>query len=48
MKWLFHTKKTDRSRPTIFNRLDTHNWANKMEIHRLLSGKPEMKLKTES
>ena len=41
-------KKRRVLKTTIFNRLDTHKWANKMEIYRLLGGKPEMKLKTKS
>ena len=44
-------KKGDKKRflkpkPAPYNRIDCHRWENKMEIIRLISGKPELKLKT--
>ncbi|MHC4646478.1 MAG: hypothetical protein ACYTBJ_13335 [Planctomycetota bacterium] len=44
MKWLFGKKRTNRSRAPVFNKLDTHKWSSKMEMHRLIAGKPELRL----
>jgi hypothetical protein len=38
-------KITIKSRMTINPVLDSHKWATKMEIMRLISGKPELKIK---
>ncbi len=39
-------KKTKKgSKPLIHNGLDAHAWATKMEIRRLVGGKPDLKLK---
>ncbi len=35
-----------KSGPAPYNRIDSHIWKTKMEIVRLISGKPELKLKT--
>jgi len=47
MKGFVHTNRTNRSRPSVYNQLDTHRWATKIEIHRILSGKPDLKIKDE-
>ena len=45
MKKLINNKKIIKSKPAIYNALDSHKWATKMEIHRLMSGKPDLKIK---
>jgi hypothetical protein len=44
MRGLVHTKGTNRSKPSIYNELDTHKWATKMEIQHLIGGKRDLKL----
>jgi len=39
-------KRTIRSGMTINYVLDSHKWATKMEIIRLISGKPDLKIKS--
>ena len=41
-------KKCLKSSPSQYSVLDSHIWESKMEIIRLISGKPELKLKTPS
>ncbi len=38
-------KRAIKSKPTTYHGLDSHKWATKMEIQRLLSGKPDLKIK---
>ena len=38
------TRRIKRKR-IVHRQPDSHNWATKMEIHCLLSGKPDLKLK---
>jgi hypothetical protein len=45
MKKLNDKKRTTKSTMTINPVLDSHKWATKMEIMRLISGKPELKIK---
>ncbi|MHC4424351.1 MAG: hypothetical protein ACYSWR_06760 [Planctomycetota bacterium] len=45
MKKLLNTKRTIKFKPTIHSQLDSHKWATKMEVHHLLSGKRDLKLK---
>jgi hypothetical protein len=45
MKGLVKTKGTNRSKPLIYGELDSHKWATKMEIRRLLSSKGDLKIK---
>jgi len=47
MKRLQHSKKTSRSKRLVYGGLDSHKWATKMEIRRLLSGKPDLRIKVE-
>jgi len=42
MKKRIHKRKTVKSRHPVGNRLDSHKWATKIEIRRLLSGKPDL------
>jgi len=39
-------KRSIKSRPAPCNTLNCHRWESKMEIIRLISGKPDLKLKT--
>jgi hypothetical protein len=39
-------KRSVKPRPAPCNTLNCHRWESKMEIIRLISGKPELKLKT--
>jgi len=48
MDKLINTKRTTKSKPVIHNAPDSHKWATKMEIHRLMSGKPDLKIKAAS
>jgi len=41
-------KRSIKSRPAPCNTLNCHRWESKMEIIRLISGKPDLKLKTVS
>jgi hypothetical protein len=43
MKWLLGRKQTDRSPAPIFSEVDTHKWASKIELQRLIGGKAELK-----
>jgi len=45
MKRPQHNKKTGISKLLVYNGLDSHKWATKMEIKRLLSGKPDLRIK---
>jgi hypothetical protein len=45
MKKLIDSKRAIKSKPTTYHGLDSHEWATKMEIQRLLSGKPDLKIK---
>jgi hypothetical protein len=45
MKKLSDKKRPIKSEMTINPMLDSHKWATKMEIIRLISGKPELKIK---
>jgi len=38
-------KRNIKSRPAQYNVLDSHRWESKMEIIRLISGKPDIKIK---
>ncbi len=39
-------KRNLKSKSALCNRIDCHRWESKMEVIRLISGKPELKLKT--
>ena len=39
-------KRSFKSRPAPNNGPDSHKWETKMEIIRLISGKPDLKIKT--
>ena len=43
MKKLNNKKRTIKSTMTINPELDSYKWATKMEIRRLISGKPDLK-----
>jgi hypothetical protein len=45
MKRLFGTKKANKPKPSLYSELDVHNWSTKMEVHNLLTGKPDLELK---
>jgi hypothetical protein len=45
MKKLNDKKRTIKLTMTINPLLDSHNWATKMEIIRIISGKPDLKIK---
>jgi hypothetical protein len=45
MRRLINKKRTIEHSAAIRDVLDTHQWPAKMEIHRLLSGKPDLKIK---
>jgi len=45
MKRAIHEKRAIKFKPAICKELDCHKWASKMEIRRLLSGKPDLKIK---
>ena len=42
MKKPSDNNKTIKSKPPVYNWLDSHKWATKMEIRRLFSGKPDL------
>jgi len=48
MKRTKDKKDTGKSRPQASSGLDSHKWATKMELRRLLSGKPELRIKTDA
>lgn len=48
MKTLIEDKRTLESEPAIHDGLDAHKWATKVEIHHLLSGKPDLKIEADS
>jgi hypothetical protein len=43
MKKIIDKKKPAKAKPCIYNELNTHTWATKMETRRQLSGRPELK-----
>ncbi len=45
MKKLNNKKRIIKSQMTINPLLDSHKWATKMEIIRLISSKPDLKIK---
>jgi len=45
MKTSIDKKRATTWRPATYSRIDCHKWATKMEMHRLLSGKPDLKIK---
>lgn len=45
MKKLNNKKRTIKPTMTINPVLDSHKWATKMEIIRLITGKPDLKIK---
>jgi hypothetical protein len=44
MKKLVTKKRLIKFKHRIDNQIDCHDWATKMEIHRLISGKPDIKV----
>ncbi|HUT30894.1 MAG TPA: hypothetical protein VMX13_13965 [Sedimentisphaerales bacterium] len=44
MRLWFNKKARSRSKPPICKELDAHNWQTKMEVQRLIAGKPELSL----
>jgi hypothetical protein len=44
MKRLIRRKSRTKRKRTLHRQPDSHNWATKMEIRCLLSGKPDLKL----
>jgi hypothetical protein len=42
MKKPINLNKITKSKPPVCNWLDSHKWATKVEIRRLLSGKPDL------
>jgi hypothetical protein len=45
MKNQIKDKRTDKSCPAVYNKVDSHKWANQMEIRRLTSSKPDEEVK---
>ncbi len=45
MESLIHKKRRTKSRPTIYGVLNSHKWATKVEMHRLIGGKSDLKIK---
>jgi hypothetical protein len=45
MESLTDKKRRTKSRPLIYSVLNSHKWATKMEMHRLIGGKPDLKIK---
>jgi len=43
MKKPIDKKKLAKTRPCIYNELNAHTWATKLEIRRQLSAKPDLK-----
>ncbi|MFZ2145732.1 MAG: hypothetical protein WAV28_00815 [Sedimentisphaerales bacterium] len=44
MKKTGDSNKKIKSRPSLYYGLNAHKWDTKMEVRRLLSGKPELEL----
>jgi len=44
MKKMSKKKRLIRFKHRVDNEIDCHDWATKMEIHRLMSGKPDIKV----
>ncbi len=44
MKKLIDSKRAIKSKPAMYRELDSHKWATKMEIQRLIRGKPDLKI----
>lgn len=42
---LINRKRMTKFKLAIHNAPDPHKWATKMEIHHLMSGKPDLKIK---
>lgn len=40
-----NSNKTIKSKPSLYYGLNAHKWATKMEVRRLLSENPDLKLK---
>jgi len=47
MKKTSDSNKTIKSNPSLYYGLNAHKWATKMEVRRLLSGKPDLELKAD-
>jgi len=47
MKKTGNRNKTIKSRLSVYYGLNAHKWATKMEVRRLLSGKPDIELKAD-
>jgi len=47
MKKTGNSNKTIKSRLSVYYGLNAHKWATKMEVRRLLSGKPDIELKAD-
>ena len=47
MKKRIDKKRIIKSKLSIYNELDAHNWATKTELWGRISGKPDLKLKKE-
>ena len=45
MKSLINKIRRTKSKPTIYSALNSHKWATKVEMHRLIAGKPDLKIK---
>jgi hypothetical protein len=48
MKKQTKKKRLIKFKHIVDNQIDCHNWATKMEIQRLLSGKPDIKVVSKS
>jgi hypothetical protein len=44
MKTQIKKKRLIKFKHRMDNQIDCHDWATKMEIHRLISGKPDIKV----
>jgi hypothetical protein len=44
MKKLVKKKRLIKFKHRVDNEIDCHSWATKMEVHRLMSGKPDIKV----
>jgi hypothetical protein len=44
MKVQIKKKRLIKFKHRVDNQIDCHDWATKMEIHRLMSGKPDVKV----
>ncbi len=47
MKKTSDSNKAIKSKPSLYYGLNAHKWATKMEVRRLLSGKPDLELKAD-